>query len=57
MELYVNMADINFDDKLGEDETVALIELMFFAYRDFVSDPDTLLEQLGFGRAHHRVAP
>ena len=28
---------------------------MFFAYRDFVSDPDTLLEQLGFGRAHHRV--
>jgi DNA-binding MarR family transcriptional regulator len=55
MELYVNMADINFDNKLGEDETVALIELMFFAYRDFVSDPDTLLEQLGFGRAHHRV--
>ncbi len=28
---------------------------MFFAYRDFVSDPDTVLEQLGFGRAHHRV--
>ncbi len=55
MELYVNMADINFDNKLGEDETVALIELMFFAYRDFVSDPDAVLEQLGFGRAHHRV--
>ena len=55
MELYVNMTDINFDSKLGEDETVALIELMFFAYRDFVSDPDTVLEQLGFGRAHHRV--
>lgn len=49
------MADINFDNELGEDETVALIELMFFAYRDFVSDPDTVLEQLGFGRAHHRV--
>ncbi len=49
------MTDINFDSSLGEDETVALIELMFFAYRDFVSDPDTLLEQLGFGRAHHRV--
>ena len=29
------MADINFDDKLGENETVALIELLFFAYRDF----------------------
>lgn len=49
------MADINFDEKLGESETVALIELLFFAYRDFVSDPDALLEQLSFGRAHHRV--
>ncbi len=49
------MTDINFDDKLGDDETVALIEFLFFAYRDFVSDPDALLEQLGFGRAHHRV--
>lgn len=49
------MADINFDEKLGERETVALIELLFFAYRDFVSDPDALLDQLGFGRAHHRV--
>ena len=49
------MTDINFDDKLGENETVALIELLFFAYRDFVSDPDAVLEQLGFGRAHHRV--
>jgi DNA-binding MarR family transcriptional regulator len=49
------MTDINFDDKLSENETVALIELLFFAYRDFVSDPDAVLEQLGFGRAHHRV--
>jgi len=32
-----------------------LIELLFFAYRDFVSDPDGVLENLGFGRAHHRV--
>jgi len=32
-----------------------LIELLFFAYRDFVSDPDQVLEKLGFGRAHHRV--
>ena len=49
------MADINFDEKLGESETVALIEMLFFAYRDFVTDPDAILEQLGFGRAHHRV--
>ena len=32
-----------------------LIELMFFAYRDFVGDADRLLESLNFGRAHHRV--
>src|SRR5271168_2901259 len=32
-----------------------LIELLFFAYRDFVGDPDEVLARLGFGRAHHRV--
>jgi DNA-binding MarR family transcriptional regulator len=42
-------------ESLSEQETVALIELMFFAYRDFVSDPDEILGQFGFGRAHHRV--
>jgi DNA-binding MarR family transcriptional regulator len=32
-----------------------LIELLFFAYRDFVSDADHILARFGFGRAHHRV--
>jgi len=32
-----------------------IIELLFFAYRDFISDPDAILEKSGFGRAHHRV--
>ncbi len=32
-----------------------LIELLFFAYRDFVGDPDRILANIGFGRAHHRV--
>ncbi len=31
------------------------IELMFFAYRDFIADPDKLLRAHGAGRAHHRV--
>jgi DNA-binding MarR family transcriptional regulator len=31
------------------------IELLFFAYRDFVGDADHVLEEFGFGRAHHRV--
>lgn len=60
------MADINFTP-LGTRATPAesaanppepiwdVIELLFFAYRDFVSDPDDVLAKFGFGRAHHRV--
>jgi|SRR5215470_13357847 len=62
------MADINVtmvSDRVAEAEvktrasveapTWDLIELLFFAYRDFVGDPDGVLADLGFGRAHHRV--
>jgi DNA-binding MarR family transcriptional regulator len=34
---------------------LSIIELFFFAYRDFTSDPDQILAEYGFGRAHHRV--
>jgi len=34
---------------------IAYIELLFFAYRDFISDPDAVLATFAFGRAHHRV--
>jgi DNA-binding MarR family transcriptional regulator len=37
------------------DEFKDAIELMFFAYRDFISDPDMILSKHDFGRAHHRV--
>jgi DNA-binding MarR family transcriptional regulator len=37
------------------DVPYELIELFFFAYRDFVGDPDRILADYGFGRAHHRV--
>ena len=37
------------------EPTWDLIELLFFAYRDFVGDPDDVLAKFGFGRAHHRV--
>lgn len=36
-------------------DLVACVELFYFAYRDFTCDPDTILSQYGFGRAHHRV--
>ncbi|MGB7433371.1 MAG: MarR family transcriptional regulator [Ahrensia sp.] len=38
-----------------DDVTHQIIELMFFAYRDFTADPDDILQKLDFGRAHHRV--
>src|SRR3954471_11267939 len=61
------MADLNFKsprDRPAQAEDAAapegqptwdIIELLFFAYRDFVSDPDDVLAKLAFGRAHHRV--
>jgi DNA-binding MarR family transcriptional regulator len=65
------MTDINFsnpsaapDSRASEGRSSAgapaglrwdFIELLFFAYRDFVGDADHELEAFGFGRAHHRV--
>ncbi|MDJ0640354.1 MAG: MarR family transcriptional regulator [Paracoccaceae bacterium] len=31
------------------------IEAMFFAYRGFTADPDRILSEKGYGRAHHRA--
>jgi DNA-binding MarR family transcriptional regulator len=60
------MADINVStastrlaghdpDRQGGGPAYDLIELLFFAYRDFIGDADERLAGLGFGRAHHRV--
>ncbi|MGD9827547.1 MAG: MarR family winged helix-turn-helix transcriptional regulator [Hyphomicrobiaceae bacterium] len=43
------------DEEPDTDRLVRLVELLFFAYRDFTSDPDQMLSAIGFGRAHHRV--
>jgi DNA-binding MarR family transcriptional regulator len=40
---------------LRDEELRQGIELLFYAYRDFTAEPDEILEQYGFGRAHHRV--
>lgn len=67
---YVNMPDVNFKSDMsaprsgaagpqpeggGADLRWDIIELLFFAYRDFVGDADEVLRAFGFGRAHHRV--
>ena len=65
------MPDVNFsnpasnpDSRAAEARAAAardgdlrwdIIELLFFAYRDFVGDADHELKAFGFGRAHHRV--
>lgn len=50
------------DDKPGaslpflpEEDLREGIELLFYAYRDFTAEPDAILAEIGFGRAHHRV--
>lgn len=50
-------SDAPITTPLTSDDAHALelIELLFFAYRSFTSDPDELLSQYKFGRAHHRV--
>jgi DNA-binding MarR family transcriptional regulator len=43
------------DARLKDDVAFDMIELLFFAYRDFVGDADEVLARFAFGRAHHRV--
>lgn len=40
---------------LTDEQLLQGIELMFFAYRGFTSDPDRILSEFGYGRAHHRA--
>ena len=56
------MTDVNIASKTSAAQSATagqptwdIIELLFFAYRDFIGDPDDVLAKFGFGRAHHRV--
>ena len=50
------MGELHEDAMTGDGRIdFEIIEGLFFAYRDFISDPDAILEKSGFGRAHHRV--
>ncbi|HLF59440.1 MAG TPA: MarR family transcriptional regulator [Alphaproteobacteria bacterium] len=40
---------------LRDEELRQGMELLFYAYRDFTAEPDSMLAEYGFGRAHHRV--
>ncbi|MEM7722988.1 MAG: MarR family transcriptional regulator [Pseudomonadota bacterium] len=40
---------------LTDDQLRRGIEAMFFAYRGFTADPDRILQEYGYGRAHHRA--
>lgn len=40
---------------LREEDLRQGMELLFYAYRDFTFVADAMLEEYGFGRAHHRV--
>ena len=58
------MADRNAANVMGRGESLLFltddqlrrgIEAMFFAYRGFTADPDRILQDYGYGRAHHRA--
>lgn len=40
---------------LTDDQLRKGIEAMFFAYRGFTADPDRILAEKAYGRAHHRA--
>jgi DNA-binding MarR family transcriptional regulator len=40
---------------VADARLVTVIELLFFAYRDFTRDADAILAKFALGRAHHRV--
>ncbi len=40
---------------LREEDLRKGMELLFYAYRDFTAEPDAILADYKFGRAHHRV--
>lgn len=42
-------------DGYSDDALRDAMELLFFAYRDFTAEPDNILKDYNFGRAHHRV--
>lgn len=49
------MTNTKTAEPINEEALRQAIELMFFAYRDFTAEPDAILAEYGFGRAHHRV--
>ena len=40
---------------LTDEQLSKGIEAMFFAYRGFTADPDRILDNYAYGRAHHRA--
>jgi DNA-binding MarR family transcriptional regulator len=39
----------------ADPRLITIVELLFFAYRDFTREADAILGKLSLGRAHHRV--
>jgi DNA-binding MarR family transcriptional regulator len=56
-DLNIPMADrtVRAAERARAEPIWDIIELLFFAYRDFTGDADEVLVKLNFGRAHHRV--
>jgi DNA-binding MarR family transcriptional regulator len=47
--------DVHALAPVADARLITVVELLFFAYRDFTRDADAILAKLSLGRAHHRV--
>jgi DNA-binding MarR family transcriptional regulator len=46
---------VNRIDMMRLDDADGALELMFFAHRGMTREADDILEEVGLGRAHHRI--
>ena len=57
---YVNMTDVKMHSgfrDFEEEELRQIIEMLFFAYRDFTKEPDKMLEAIGSVSYTHLTLP
>jgi DNA-binding MarR family transcriptional regulator len=55
MQTHQSMSQNRMPDQQDSPVDYAMIELIFFGYRDFIGEPDRILDHYQFGRAHHRI--
>jgi DNA-binding MarR family transcriptional regulator len=53
--VHLSVAAAEAESGVELERLTSVVELIFFAYRDFTGESDAVLKAYDFGRAHHRV--